>query len=359
LKLTSRTGRRRHPRLLAAIALLGIVCLLSTASHAGAQSSGFRFEAQNTGGMRWFKGNTHTHTLESDGDSSPEDVATWYKDNGYDFLVLSDHNVLLDPATLAHLVDDDFLLIAGEEVTSSFERRPVHINGININSLVIPQKGETVVETIQRNIDAIREVQGVPHINHPNFGWAFGAEELAQVENDRLLEIYNGHPTVHNDGGGDSPGMEEVWDFLLTVGKRIYGIAVDDAHHFKQIGREFSNPGRGWVAVKARRLDALEIVTNMERGLFYSSTGVELDEVSVDERRIRNRIKEYGSFKYTTRFIGAGGRVLAETTANPAVFELTGPEIYVRAVVTDSGGWRAWVQPVFVTSEPGLLNGSH
>ena len=330
--------------------MLGAVCLLSSVSHAGAQSSGFRFETQDTGGMRWFKGNTHTHTLESDGDSSPEDVATWYKDNGYDFLVLSDHNVLVDPAILQHLVDDDFLLIAGEEVTSSFEARPVHINGINVNSLVMPQKGETIVDTIQRNVDAIREVEGVPHINHPNFGWAFGAEELAQVEDNRLLEIYNGHPSVHNDGGGDSPGMEAVWDYLLTIGKRIYGIAVDDAHHFKQIGRGYANPGRGWVAVKARRLDAREIVTNMEQGLFYASTGVELEDIDIDERRIRIRIKERANFKHTTRFIGAGGRILAETGANPAVFELTGPEIYVRAVVTDSGGSRAWVQPVFVTS---------
>ena len=80
-------------------------------------------------------------------------------------------------------------------------------------------------------------------------------DTLIVVPNDRLLEIHNGHPTVHNEGGGDSPGMEAVWDILLTGGKRIYGIAVDDAHHFKE---EFSpdraNPGRGWVAVRAASL---------------------------------------------------------------------------------------------------------
>ncbi len=95
----------------------------------------------------------------------------------------------------------------------------------------------------------------MPHINHPNFAWAFGAEELAQVENDRLLDIYNGHPTVHNDGGGDSLGIEAVWDYLLTRGKRIDGVAVDDAHIFQEYGRQHSNPGRGWIAVKARALE--------------------------------------------------------------------------------------------------------
>ena len=43
---------------------------------------------------RWYKGQTHTHTLESDGDSTPEEVTRWYHERGYHFLVLSDHNVL-------------------------------------------------------------------------------------------------------------------------------------------------------------------------------------------------------------------------------------------------------------------------
>jgi hypothetical protein len=332
------------------LALLTTGLLLWSVS-SPAQSGGFRFEARDTEGTRWFKGNTHTHTLESDGDSPPEEVAAWYRDNGYNFLVLSDHNVLTDPAQFADMFTEEFILIPGEEVTSSFERRPVHINGINVNALVVPQTAETMVGTIQKNIDAIREVEGAPHLNHPNFGWAYGAEEIAQVHDDRLLEIYNGHPTVHNDGGGDSPGMEVVWDYLLTRGKRIYGIAVDDAHHFKTIGRDRANPGRGWVTVRARTLDPLSIVAALESGSFYSSTGVELDDIVVDGRRIEVHIRPRGNFKYVTRFIGAGGRVLAETGANPAVFELNGPEIYVRAVVRDSGGWRAWVQPVFVIDE--------
>ena len=337
--------RIRPPILpIAALVLIAPLC-------SAAQSTGFRFETRDTGGTPWFKGNTHAHTLESDGDSSPEEVATWYKNNGYQFLVLSDHNVLTDPASLAHLMDDGFLLIPGEEVSSSFERRPVHINGLNINELVVPQTGETIVDTLQRNIDAIREVEGAPHINHPNFGWAFGARELAQVRDDRLLEIYNGHPSVHNDGGGDSPGMEAIWDTLLTGGKRIYGIAVDDAHHFKQIGRDRANPGRGWVSVRARALTPNDIVSALENGDFYASSGVEIEDIVVEDRRIEVHIRQSGSFKYTTHFVGAGGRILAETGANPAVYELTGPELYVRAVVRDSGGWRAWIQPVFVITD--------
>ena len=43
---------------------------------------------------QWFKGNTHTHTLWSDGDDFPDMIPDWYKERGYDFLVLSDHNIL-------------------------------------------------------------------------------------------------------------------------------------------------------------------------------------------------------------------------------------------------------------------------
>jgi hypothetical protein len=43
---------------------------------------------------RWFKGNLHTHSLWSDGDDYPEMIADWYKQQGYHFLTLSDHNVM-------------------------------------------------------------------------------------------------------------------------------------------------------------------------------------------------------------------------------------------------------------------------
>jgi hypothetical protein len=320
--------------------------LIPCASAANAQ----RFEVPETGDLRWFKGNTHSHTLESDGDSPPQYVANWYKSHGYNFLVLSDHNVFVDPATLAHLVDSTFILIAGEEVTTSFRQTPVHINGLNLPRLVEPRTDSTLVGTIQRNIDAVREVAGVPHINHPNFRWAFGAEELLQIRNDRLLEIWNGHPQVHNEGGGDSPGLEEIWDILLTAGKRIYGLAVDDAHHFQgEFSANRANPGRGWIAVRAQALVPSQIMRNLEAGLFYSSTGVVLDDVGIAADSIEVHIRQTGDFRYTTTFIGDNGRVLLRTAANPAVYHLSDTTGYVRARVDDSGGARAWIQPVFVT----------
>jgi len=312
-----------------------------------------RFEPRDLTGLRWFKGNTHTHTTGSDGDSPPEVVAAWYKSRGYQFLVLSDHNVFTDPARLAGLVDSTFLLIGGEELTTSVQSRPVHVNGLALTQVIAPRNDSTLVGTIQANVDAVREASGVPHINHPNFRWAFGVKELLQVRDDSLLEIHSGHPFVHNEGGDDAPGMEAVWDALLSAGKRIYGIAVDDAHHFQgEFARERSNPGRGWIAIAARRLDAGELMRNLERGLFYASSAVTLDSLTVSASAISLRIRQESDFKYTTTFIGDGGRVLARVGGLSPSYTLEPARArdftYVRARVDDSGGGKAWVQPVFV-----------
>ena len=42
----------------------------------------------------WYRGNLHTHSLWSDGNDVPEMICDWYKENGYQFVALSDHNIL-------------------------------------------------------------------------------------------------------------------------------------------------------------------------------------------------------------------------------------------------------------------------
>lgn len=312
--------------------------------------AGLRGPAAQIGSGRWYKGNTHSHTLNSDGDSTPDDVATWYREHGYQFLVLSDHNVLTNPDGLnaVHGAREQFLLIKGEEVTDRFGDKPIHINGLDVSAQVEPQHGSSVLDVIQRTVDAIRKADGVPHINHPNFGWAITADELKAVRNDKLLEIYNGHHQVNNLGGGGVPGIEEVWDRILSSGKLIYGLAVDDAHVFKQPGNpNVPGPGRGWVFVRAQQLAARPIVEALERGDFYASTGVELSDYEVTGKSIRITIKPAPYSKYRVQFIGRNGSVLSEATSSPAVYEFKGDELYVRAKIVESNGRLAWTQPVW------------
>ena len=157
--------------------------------------------------LRWYKGNTHTHTLNSDGDSFPEEVARWYREHGYNFLVITDHNYLTGVDILNQLygVEGRYLVIKGDEVSDRSEGKPIHLNALNPDYNVLPQGGSDILETLQNNIDAIRQASAVVHINHPNFVWALTAEHIKQVEGCVLFEIYSGHPAVNNRDGPPTP----------------------------------------------------------------------------------------------------------------------------------------------------------
>jgi predicted metal-dependent phosphoesterase TrpH len=303
--------------------------------------------AQPPSEERWFKGNLHTHTLNSDGDSTPLDVATWYRDHRYHFLILTDHNYLTGVEGLNSTLGarDRFLLIPGEEVTSKHSGKPIHVNAFAPDGLVPPAEGNSIADTIQRNIDAILSRNGLPSVNHPNFGWAMTSRELIAVEKMTHFEVYNGHPATNDLGGGGGESLDEMWNALLDAGRRVHGIAVDDAHHFKQIGPGFSNPGRGWVMVRAAALTQAAILDALRRGEFYASTGIELAQVNSGGGRLAMEIKPQGDTRYTTRFIGPGGKVLAASfDLNPSHRISSG---WVRARIDDSNGRTAWVQPVF------------
>lgn len=306
---------------------------------------------QSPPAVQWFKGNTHTHTLESDGDSTPEEVTRWYKDHGYNFLVLSDHNVRTSVQALnsTYAVAGRFMLIPGEEVTSAFEGKAIHVNGIDTQRRIGAQEGSSITEILQRSVDAIRAQEAVPHINHPNFTWALTPEQLRSVKNNKLFEIYNGHPLVNNLGGGGSIGTEGAWDAILSAGLLLYGIAVDDAHHFKDMGNpKLAGPGRGWVMVRASELTPRAILEAMERGDFYASTGVELTDYRVSATSMTVTVKKETSAKYRIQFIGRGGDLLHEALDSPATYDFKGTEGYVRARVLESNGRLAWCQPAIV-----------
>jgi hypothetical protein len=318
--------------------------------------------------LRWWKGNTHTHTLNSDGDSSPGEVAHWYRDHGYDFLVLSDHNYWTSVEELQREFDREveldeiraredkrkpqvskFLLIPGEEVTDKFDKAQIHVNALASLRVVGAQGGKSKTEVLQRNIDAIIAAGGVPSVNHPNFAWSLTADDLAALRSLKHFEIFNGHPDVHCQGGGGWPSLEDLWDELLARGVRLYGVAVDDAHYFQKWGPRESNPGRGWIFVRAPALTGEAVRRAFEAGDFYSSTGVVLEDVRRDGRTLRVRIaREHDDdAKFTTFFIGPRGKVLTVGKDLEASFTLEPGTAYVRARVVSSRGENAWTQPIF------------
>jgi hypothetical protein len=305
--------------------------------------------------LKWYKGNTHTHTINSDGDSSPDAVARWYREHRYNFVVITDHNFLTDVRGLNSIfaAQGKFLVVSGEEVTDSYEGpdsvySAIHLNAINLESVIPPAGGQSVVETAQNNVDAINAAGALCQLNHPNFHWSYTAAELDSVKNFRLMEIANYSSACNDMGGGGYSGSEALWDSLLTRGRRVYSVASDDAHNYKEFGPKFDNPGRGWVMVRCRELKVEDIVSALEGGDFYSSCGVVLDDIQYDSKSITLRMKEKRNLKYTVYFIGKGGKNLAVVNDNPATYRIEGREGYVRARVVDSEGKLAWTQPVFI-----------
>lgn len=377
--------------------------------------------AQNSH-SKWYKGNTHTHSYWSDGNDFPEMIIDWYKTHGYNFLSISDHNSIADAEKWQPIPVDPFrqqqfsnylkkygenwviyrrdslgqinvklktfeeysslfekenkfLMIRAEEISDRYKEKPIHIGAVNVKELVKPQGGNSVTEVMQNNLNQIyaqRKRTGqamLPHLNHPNFKWAIKLEDMLELNGERFFEVYNGHPSVHNYGDSITMGMEELWDKLLIhyikEGKPlVYGLATDDAHDYIDYKIGHSNPGRGWIMVKAPELTAAALIESMERGDFYATTGVELRDVIFKYQTLEIQIKPTVGVNYTIQFWGAiknadlekGGMLLAEVKGIKGKYKLGKKDLFVRAKIISSklkeNPYRkgdletAWTQPV-------------
>jgi hypothetical protein len=157
-----------------------------------------------------------------------------------------------------------------------------------------------------------------------------------------------------------------MWDMInIAYSNRnqplMYGLATDDSHNYHQVGSAYSNAGRGWVMVYADSLKPASLVSALENGDFYASTGVTLTEVTVKNNTLKIKIDPSDNVKYTIDFVGVAkgeekSRVLKSLSATEASLELTDQYLFVRARITsdrikenpfkDGDVEMAWTQPV-------------
>lgn len=309
----------------------------------------------------YWKGNLHTHSLWSDGDDFPEMIADWYKRHGYQFLALTEHNVIADAEKwvdaestpvrkkavekyerrfgknwleyreekgkkqvrlkplreFRSLLEEPgkFLFVPAEEITTKFAKYPVHMNGINLRDTIKPIEGANVTETIRINLKQADEQAaktGWPNItflNHPNFQWGVKAEEMIAAEELRYFEVFNGHSGVRNYGDETHAGCERIWDILLAVRLAklglplVYGVATDDSHAYHEFGVGKVNPGRGWCMVRTQYPTAEGIIRAMKAGDFYFSSGVTLEQIQKRNANLSLKIRQEPGVTYTTEFI--------------------------------------------------------
>jgi len=296
-------------------------------------------------------------------------VVRWYREHGYHFTFITEHEYFTDVAPLNALFAgaNRFLVIAGQEVTQRVADsahtngvRQAHVNALGTNRLVPTigtnnvARGMTIAETYARHHAAIRAAGGIIQVNHPNFIWSVPLADMMNLPDSTLFELWNGHPIVYNQGGTDSTGKEMLstearWDSVLSRGKLLFGVGDDDSHSYKPQDAEnpdMARPGRAWIWVRADTLSADAIVRSLHRGDFYASTGVTLRDLKIDPVQYALEIAPLGDRRYLTEFIGQGGKVLARSTTLKPSYRIMGSEGYVRARISDSSGRMAWTQPV-------------
>jgi len=290
---------------------------------------------------RFLRGNVHTHTTRSDGDASPVDVIRWYRDHGYAFLALTDHNALSAAGPLPTGKTPDLTLVPGEEVSMYVHGKQVHVNALCTHATIAGGDFPTVHDALAHAVGETLAQGGVALLNHPNFDWALTPDDVRGAEGAALLEIASGHPYVHTDGDATHPSHEQLWDDALTAGHDLMGVAVDDTHRLVDDGDPDAVPGVAWIELFAD--EGLDLCDALRRGALYASTGAEI--ASIDVSRATYEVK--AAPDATVVFVGEAGRTLAKAAGDAAWYQVKGDEGYVRARVESTAG-KAWTPAVRV-----------
>ncbi len=277
---------------------------------------------------QWYRGNTHTHAQFSD-DNDSNDVpviASWYREAGYDFLVLSEHN---DHVAIKQVfrhdeaaLPPDFIMLSGLELSNSR-----HHTALGIDHYI----GDET--SLKDGVSKIIAAGGVPILNHPQDPVVTAANFIA-IEGLNHLEVLNGGRPGH------TPATEILWDNILSApdGRMVYAVASDD-NHYKE-----ANVARGWIVVRSPALTEEAIEENIRNGNFYASSGIVLNDYQVGNSSVSIDSENGDSII----FIGKNGLVLDRISGKSATYHWNGDELYVRAKITNLEGEAAWTQPVFV-----------
>ena len=287
------------------------------------------------GAGNWFKGQLHVHSTASDGELTPDQVVDWYRARGYHFLALTDHGVLAEARTVA----DDFITLSGIELDGVDPQRGLyHLVGLGLDRP--PGVGSRESIPVQKAIRRLRAAGGLVLIAHPYWSGQM-SKDLLEQHGCCGLEVYNGGCEVDN-----ARGFSTVhWDDLLAVGRRLWGVAVDDAHW-----RDGDHDaGLGWVWVKAAALTQAAILDALHSGHFYASSGPEIHNLWWEGNHVHVRcspavaIDFVGNGPLSRRIVAPSGGMLTG-----ARYQVRDGQDYVRVACLDHGGHWAWTNPVFL-----------
>ncbi len=320
-----------------------------------------------TGEGNWYKGNLHCHTTVSDGMLTPDEIVEHYKENGYHFLSISDHDIYSNYGDQYN--SENFLLLPSVEYSAilyekkgSNKRYKVHhMHGLlgtkeiqeeacaglyQHMEYIPPMKffeswdGKKVT---QEMADMLKNHGNIVTYNHPIWSRVSG-EEFMDTEGISSLEIFNYNTVQESNTGYDVT----YWDQMLRDGKRINAFASDDSHH----EGFFNDSLGGWISVKSESLDHDSIIKNFLDGNYYSSAGPEIYDWGIENGEVYISCSKVNKINFVAgNIINDGTSILGkkhENTLTEGRFPLKGHETYVRVEVTDKYGNTAWTNPIYL-----------
>lgn len=316
----------------------------------------------------WYKGNLHCHTTDSDGCLGPSEVVKLYKENGYSFLAISDHDVYSDYRETFD--SQDFIVLPAIEASAVLfkdehmnreERLSIHhIHGILGNRKMQKEAKKGMFSHMENyparkfygswnGAEVAQELQNdlenhgcITIYNHPVWS-RVKEEDFVHTNGLTALEIYN-YGTVNES----ATGFDSLrWDVMLRNGKKIFGTASDDNHNDGMVEDSFG----GYIVVKAENLNHESIINSIIEGNYYSSTGPDIYDWGVKDNKVYVKCSPVNRVNFIAgNYINAGYSYLSKSGYNDvtqAVFSLKGNEKYIRIECIDLEGKIAWSNPIF------------
>lgn len=295
---------------------------------------------------KFYRGNLHTHSTESDGVLSPEEVCRRYQAEGYDFIALTDHFIGLFnyPITDTSVYrNENFTTLLGAELhTGKMKNGNLwHLLGIGLDLDFIPPnapdfKAIEGSETAAKIARRARDAGAFVAIAHPHWS-GMAAVDASTIKAAHAVEIYNHGCAIDNDRGEGLLTLEH----LLNTGRRLNLIATDDAH--------FRTPDYfgGWVMVKAKENTPKALLNALKAGEYYSSLGPEIHNIQFTENGM-----EVESSAASTIIVQGDGTSMATlhgtsmTRSHLSLDRLAGSK-WVRVTIIDRAGKRAWSNPIW------------
>ncbi len=303
-------------------------------------------QAAFEGDRKLLKGGLHCHTTRSDGQCTPEEVMRLHRANGYDFLAITDHRIY----NLKNFAPETGLLILpGMEIDRGL---PATFGYHCYHTVVLGREKEhgnpyeqdqrfatgmvSGQEEFQPLLDEYHRNGQLTLYCHPEWS-STPAREFERLEGNFAMELWNSGCAYEN--GIDMNAT--YWDELLGQGKRIYGCAVDDGHEKHQ-------HCLGWVNVNAdKHVDS--VLTALQNGAFYSSCGPEIKDFHIsDDGQAVIDCSPVADITFRTWGAPMRRRFTEGDTLTHLTADIPRGAKYVRAVVTDARGRRAWSNPIFL-----------